>query len=126
MADEFNKTVDEFLDALSNIVPNDPRITMYRTSIQFAKMMGNSHLSIFMSKLEPYEDQLFSKNNDFFVKEQMVDGVTNLSFDLGLNELWPTLNEDIQNTIWDYFKVLYLQCYKALGKDMSALFSRIS
>jgi hypothetical protein len=126
MIDEFNKTVDEFLDALSKILPNDPRISLYKKSIQFAKMMGTSHLDVFMTKLEPYEAQIFSKNDDFFVKEQTINGVTNISFDLGINELWPTLDEHVQNTIWEYFQILYVMCYNTLGKDMPGLLSRIA
>ncbi len=125
MAQEFNKTVDEFFKAMSIILPNDPRLSTYKNMFEFAKMMGNSH-SIFMSTLEPYEEQIFSENNDFFDKEQCINGVTNIPFTMGIGDTWSTLDKNTKSCIWEYFKTLYFQCNMALGNNSSELLARIS
>ncbi len=124
MAQEFNKTVDEFFKAMSIILPNDSRVSTYRGIFEFSKMMGNSH-SIFMSTLEPYEEQIFTENTDFFDKEQCINGVTNIPFTMGIKDTWSTLDEKTKSCIWEYFKILYYQCNEALGNNSSELLARI-
>jgi len=125
MAEEFNKTVNEFFKAMSVILPNDSRVSMYKSTFELAKMMGNSHYGIFMSNLEPYEKQIFTENNDFFDREQCINGVINIPFTMGIGDTWSTLSKDTKNVIWEYFKILYFQCHKALGNNSSELLARI-
>lgn len=126
---KFNRTLEEFIDALADVYENHPKVgrdlIIFRE--KFALIKGiNPRLPLeqFIKHVVPHKAKILEQDEQFFIELDVKKTAKNENsvFQLlRIQEMWQTENNDqIKTTIWTYFKVLVILAEKAMMKYMEA------
>ena len=110
----FNNQIDNFLDDLRIVCPNEKEFGMLKNGISIVK---KTNPRIILNQLNeiiiPYKEQLLLRNDSFFIVRDFQDDFTTVSSDYiskvtnKLKELWKSgLTDDDKLKVWDYFQSL--------------------
>lgn len=112
----FNKIVDKFLTDLQSILPEEKDITILKSQIAVTTMLFEGKvLQSFIETVYPFKEHIMSKNEDFFLGDEISDKKDYLSEALHLSDLWKNkLSENNKEIIWKYFQVMTVLAEKSL------------
>jgi hypothetical protein len=115
----FTNLLDEFIEDLEMLMPNNPEIGAYKMAIDSLKKYNpRGLLDQFMSYVGPYYAYIFQKNEAFFLNLDNLKADSNFQqYDeseqqesfmkmVELKDKWSDLTEHNKNAIWDYFQAL--------------------
>ena len=110
----FNNQIDNFLDDLRIVCPNEKEFGMLKNGISIVKKTNpRIILNQFNEIIIPYKEQLLLRNDSFFIVRDFQDDFTTVSSDYiskvtnKLKELWKSgLTDDDKLKVWDYFQSL--------------------
>jgi hypothetical protein len=110
----FNNQIDNFLDDLMIVCPNEKEFSMLKNGIALVKKTNpRIILNQFNEMILPYKEQLLLRNESFFIVKDFNDDFTSVSSDYiskvtnKLKSLWEKgLSNDDKRKIWDYFHSL--------------------
>ncbi len=124
--DEFNKTLDEFINKLILQFPEESKLKTYYSAFKVSKMYDKSvPIKIFMGGCLSFKDQIKERNSEFFIQRpQFINKVTkcsSFSDDIGLVNYWQNLSKTSQKAIWDYVQTLFVMGEMYINKDTSII-----
>jgi hypothetical protein len=100
----FNKLIDEFLNELMDIFPNETKIKVQHNLFQtLCKSNSRKIPNDFMINSIPYLEKICMKDEEFF------KGSDNFFLNrIGFDKIWtPDLSENTKNAIWNYIKSFF-------------------
>ena len=108
----FNNQIDNFLDDLMVVCPNEKEFGMLKNGISIVKKTNpRIILNQFSEIIIPYKEQLLLRNDSFFIVRNFQDDFATVSSDYiskvtnKLKSLWESdLTDDDKGKIWDYFQ----------------------
>jgi hypothetical protein len=118
--ENFHKQADEFLKKMMDTFKELTVIGQYYGMYKMMKKLPNGEIKtieLLMTGLEPYGQQIMTRDEHFFKDDQFVGTAENLSGQLGLVKIWDSIDQTTKDAIWDYIKVLYILGLKSLGKS---------
>ena len=124
--DEFNKTLDEFINKMMVQFPNEVKLKTYYSAFKVARTYDKGvPIKLFMGGCLKFTGQIKNRDTDFFRKrKQFVDTITeasSFSNDIGLVNYWDNLSDVSKNAIWDYIQTLYVMGEMYINKDTSII-----
>lgn len=113
----FNNNAKEFMNNMINMFPHEVSLKTYFLLFQAKEAMDpKSPCIMFMENLEPFGEQIMTKNEKFFKDDQYVNKAESISGKMGLIKYWESLNEETKDNIWKYVQILYVSGMKVTGK----------
>tara|TARA_B100001094_G_C17775202_1_gene597026 strand:+ start:141 stop:503 length:363 start_codon:yes stop_codon:yes gene_type:complete len=114
----FTKQMEQFINELSEMFPQDKHIAMGKSTLFIVKKANpRKLLEFFKFYFYKYEDKIMSKDESFFLErnfdDQLSDYVKSLNAITNLKQYWKNLTEKTKNTIWLYLIVLLKLSKKA-------------
>lgn len=124
--EEFNKTLDEFINKLIIQFPEETKLKTYYSAFKVTKMYDKSvPIKIFMGGCLEFKDQIKTRDSTFFIhRPQFINKVakcSSFSDDIGLVNYWQNLTETSQKAIWDYVQTLFVMGEMYINKDTSII-----
>lgn len=124
--EEFNKTLDEFINKMIVQFPNETKLKTYYSAYKVTKMYDKSMpIKIFMGGCLEFTEQIKTRDSDFFAKRKnFVDKIKQCSSftdDTGLVNYWENLSDTSKTAIWDYIQTLYVMGEMYVNKDTSII-----
>ena len=124
--EEFNKTLDEFINKLIVQFPEETKLKTYYSAFKVTKMYDKSvPIKIFMGGCLEFKDQIKNRDSQFFIhRPQFINKVakcSSFSDDIGLVNYWQNLSETSQKAIWDYVQTLFVMGEMYINKDTSII-----
>lgn len=116
----FNKTVDTFLEQLIKILPEEKDIKIFQSQISVALMFDESKiLKSFIEFVSPYKKQILSKDEKFFLGDNVEIEKDYMSKAIHLTDLWKNkLSTENKEIVWKYFQVLTVLSDKYIKEFM--------
>lgn len=127
----FNSQLESMLNDLIRIFPDARDIKVYREKFLLAKSANSQMvLLIFLKYIYPYKKRIIEQDESFFLSDNLTNElITNdeikkqtesdseyiLTQALGLKTLWRRMDEEQQETLWKYFKVLVVLCERYIN-----------
>jgi hypothetical protein len=112
----FNKMVNNFLDELQTILPNEKDIMIFKSQLDIASMV-NPHklLQSFISYVYPYKKYIMEKKEEFFLGDNISLEKDYMSDAIHLTDLWKNkLSEENKEVVWKYFQVMIILSEKSM------------
>lgn len=124
--EEFNKTLDEFINKLIIQFPEETKLKTYYSAFKVTKMYDKSvPIKIFMGGCLEFKDQIKTRDSQFFIQRpQFINKVakcSSFSDDIGLVNYWHNLTKTSQKAIWDYVQTLFVMGEMYINKDTSII-----
>lgn len=117
MYKQFNTMANIFLSRMEETFPNEPKVKLYRQKFVLVQGMNSRKpVEMFVENMEPFGEQILSKNEIFFKQENFVNTAESISGKMGLIKYWDSLNDNTKNTIWEYLQGLYVLGMASLDK----------
>lgn len=116
---KFNKIIDEFLNELSIILPEEKDIAIFRSQISVFSMIDEGKIiKSFIEHVYPYKKNILENDEHFFLGDGNIKNETDyLSESIHLKSLWKNkLSNENKEVVWKYFKVLILLSQKYIEK----------
>ena len=122
--DEFNKTLDEFINKMINQFPQENKLKSYYSAYKVTKMYDKSMpIKIFMGGCLEFKEQIKRRDSEFFTKRKTfvnkVKQASSFTDDTGLVNYWENLSESSKTAIWDYMQTLFVMGEMYINKDNS-------
>ena len=110
----FNNQIDNFLEDLITVCPEEKEFKMLKNGISLVKKTNpRIILSQFIEMIFPYKEQILLRNEDFFIGKDYQEDFTNVSSDYistitgKLKNIWASgISESDKVKIWEYFHSL--------------------
>lgn len=120
--DEFNKTLDEFINKMIIQFPQETKLKTYYSAFKVTKMYDKTMpIKIFMGGCLQFSEQIRTRDTEFFAKrKQFVSKLTKASSftdDTGLSNYWEQLSNYSKKAIWDYIQTLFVMGEMYINKD---------
>ena len=122
----FNSQLENLLNDLIRIFPENKNIKVYREKFLLAKSANPQLiLLVFLKYVYPYKQQVQDKNEQFFLSDHLTNEISNnedvkkdsesdseyiITQALGIKKLWTRMSDEQKETLWKYFKVLMVLC----------------
>ena len=124
--EEFNRTLDEFINKMIAQFPNESKLKTYYSAYKVTKMYDKTMpIKIYMGGCLNFTEQIKNRDSDFFAKrKQFVDKLKQCSSftdDTGLVNYWEQLSDTSKNAIWDYVQTLYVMGEMYINKDTNII-----
>ena len=124
--EEFNKTLEEFINKMILQFPEETKLKTYYSAFKVTKMYDKSMpIKIYMGGCLSFTEQIKNRDSDFFAKrKQFVEKVKQCSSftdDTGLVNYWEKLSDISKKAIWDYIQTLYIMGEMYINKDTSII-----
>lgn len=111
----FNTQVQNLIDDLKNLYPNEKDINLFREKFKLVKF-ANPRIIIenFIVYVYPYKEFIMNKNEKYFIEE---DNSINRECDkneisltkvINFKKLWEKTSDKNKDAIWKYFQVLII------------------
>lgn len=110
----FNNQIDNFLDDLMLVCPEEKEFGMLKNGIAVVRKTNpRLILNQFNEMITPYKEQILLRNEDFFMIKDFQEDFTTVSSDYiskvtnKLKKLWKSdITETDKQKIWEYFSSL--------------------
>ena len=124
--DEFNKTLDEFINKMINQFPQENKLKSYYSAYKVTKMYDKSMpIKIFMGGCLEFKEQIKRRDSEFFTKRKTfvnkVKQASSFTDDTGLVNYWENLSDASKKAIWDYMQTLFVMGEMYINKDNSII-----
>ncbi len=124
--DEFNKTLDEFINKMIIQFPEETKLKTYYSAFKVTKMYDKTMpIKIYMGGCLEFKEQITNRDTQFFAKrEEFVNKIRQASSftdDTGLVNYWDNLSENSKKAIWDYIQTLFIMGEMYINKDSSII-----
>ena len=124
--DEFNKTLDEFINKMIIQFPLETKLKTYYSAFKVSRMCDKTMpIKIYMGGCMDFKEQIKNRDTEFFAKrKQFVNKLKKCSSftdDTGLVNYWENLTDISKNAIWDYVQTLYVMGEMYIKKDNSII-----
>ena len=124
--EEFNKTLDEFIQKLILQFPEETKLKTYYSAFKVTKMYDKTMpVKIYMGGCLQFTDQIKARDSEFFAKRpQFVERIKKCSSftdDTGLVNYWEQLSDASKNAIWDYVQTLFVMGEMYINKDTTMI-----
>lgn len=122
--DEFNKTLDEFMNKMILQFPQETKLKTYYSAFKVTKMYDKTMpIKIFMGGCLQFSQQIKSRDTEFFAKRKAfvnkMAQASSFSDDTGLVNYWDSLSNNSKTAIWDYIQTLFVMGEMYINKDTS-------
>ena len=126
IVDEFNKTLDEFINKMIIQFPEEPKLKTYYSAYKVTKMYDKTMpIKIFMGGCLEFSKQIKSRDTEFFAKRKgfvnKLQQASSFSDDIGLVNYWDNLSSNSKKAIWDYVQTLYVMGEMFINKDTTII-----
>ena len=112
----FTNQLQNLINNLSKMYPNDPDIIFSKTTVGFIKRTNPRKLSeIFNKYVKQYESQIMSKDEEFLMNNNFTEDdnieIINQKIDYAesiianLRKYWSSMDDDSKENIWKYLQV---------------------
>lgn len=131
----FNQQLENLLNDLIALFPDNKNIKVYREKYLLAKGMNPQLvLLIFLKYIYPYKQYIVDKNEEFFLSDNLISSVSSnsdiqkesdsdtdyiLTQALGMKKLWQMMEDREKEIMWQYFKVLAVLCERYAQEAMT-------
>ena len=110
----FNNQIDNFLDDLITVCPEEKEFKMLKNGISLVKKTNpRIILTQFIEMIFPYKEQILLRNEEFFIVKDFQEDFSNVSSDYismitrKLKNIWESgVSESDKVKIWEYFHSL--------------------
>lgn len=124
--EEFNKTLEEFINKMINQFPEETKLKSYYSAYKVTKMYDKTMpIKIYMGGCLPFKEQIKSRDSDFFAKRESfvnkLQKASSFGDDIGLVNYWEGLSNNSKNAIWDYVQTLFIMGEMYVNKDTSII-----
>jgi len=97
--------------------PQEPKVRLYRQQFILVKDMNfKKPVEMFVENMEPFGEQILSKDELFFKQDTFVNSAQSISGKMGLIKYWDSLNDKTKDAIWEFVHALYVLGMSCLGK----------
>lgn len=126
VVEDFNNTLDEFIQKLISQFPQESKLKSYHSVFKMSKMYDKGvPIKIYMGGCINFKDQIKSRDSDFFVnRKQFVEGMakcSSFSDDIGLVNYWHSLSEETKKAMWDYVQTLFVLGEMYINNDTTLI-----
>lgn len=113
---QFNKIVNNFLDELQQILPEEKDIVIFKSQVDITIMINpNKILNSFIKYVYPYKQNIMEKNESFFLGDGVSIQQDYMSNAIHLTDLWKTkLSDTNKEIVWKYFQVMTIIAEKTI------------
>lgn len=123
---EFNKTLEEFINKMIIQFPQETKLKSYYSAYKVTKMYDKTMpIKIFMGGCLQFSGQIKSRDTEFFAKRKgfidKLQKASSFSDDIGLVNYWENLSDSSKNAIWDYVQTLFVMGEMYINKDTSII-----
>jgi len=120
--DEFNKTLDEFMNKMILQFPFENKLKTYYSAFKVTKMCDKTiPIKIYMGGCLQFSDQIKNRDTEFFAKRKTfvnrMSVASSFTDDTGLVNYWDNLSVNSKNAIWDYVQTLFVMGEMFINKD---------
>lgn len=124
VVDEFNKTLDEFINKMILQFPVETKLKTYYSAFKVTKMYDKSMpIKIFMGGCLNFTQQIKDRDTEFFAKRETfvnrIKEASSFTDDTGLVNYWENLSDASKTAIWDYIQTLFVMGEMYINKDSS-------
>jgi len=117
MYSQFNTLALTFLNRMEETFPQEPKVRLYRQQFILVKDMNfKKPVEMFVENMEPFGEQILSKDELFFKQDTFVNSAQSISGKMGLIKYWDSLNDKTKDAIWEFVHALYVLGMSCLGK----------
>jgi len=121
---EFNKTLDEFMNKMILQFPQEGKLKTYYSAFKVTKMYDKTMpIKIYMGGCLQFSEQIKSRDTEFFAKRKAfvnkMAQASSFSDDTGLVNYWDSLSDNSKTAIWDYIQTLFIMGEMYINKDTS-------
>lgn len=112
----FNKMVNNFLDELQTILPDEKDIVIFKSQLDVTAMI-NPHkiLQSFILYVYPYKKYIMEKKEEFFLGNNISLKKDYMTEAIHLTDLWKTkLSNENKEVVWKYFQVMIILSEKSM------------
>ena len=110
----FNNQIDNFLDDLITVCPEEKEFKMLKNGISLVRKSNpRIILAQFVEMIFPYKEQILLRNEEFFIVKDFHEDFTNVSSDYismitnKLKKIWESgITNSDKEKIWEYFQSL--------------------
>ena len=122
--DEFNKTLDEFINKMILQFPQETKLKTYYSAFKVTKMYDKTMpIKIYMGGCLQFADQIKNRDTEFFAKRKAfvnkIAQASSFTDDTGLVNYWENLSDNSKTAIWDYIQTLFIMGEMYINKDSS-------
>lgn len=122
--DEFNKTLDEFINKMILQFPEETKLKTYYSAYKVTRMYDKTMpLKIYMGGCLQFSEQIRNRDTYFFAKRKAfvnkIAQASSFTDDTGLVNYWENLSDVSKNAIWDYIQTLFVMGEMYINKDSS-------
>jgi hypothetical protein len=122
--EEFNKTLDEFINKMILQFPQETKLKSYYSAFKVTRMYDKTvPIKIYMGGCLQFTNQIKSRDTDFFSKRKTfvnkISTASSFTNDTGLVNYWGSLTDNSKNAIWDYVQTLFVMGEMYINKDSS-------
>lgn len=101
----FRKTYLDFIDELIDQFPNESDLIIAR--VFFSDQVPVSLvIEKFIEKVLPHENQIKSRNEDYFLSEENVFSTTHNKEVIKFRKLWPQLDKENREAVFQWFDAM--------------------
>lgn len=110
----FNNQIDNFLDDLITVCPEEKEFKMLKNGISLVRKSNPRIILVqFVEMIFPYKEQILLRNEEFFIVKDFHEDFTNVSSDYismitnKLKKIWESgITNSDKEKIWEYFQSL--------------------
>ena len=110
----FNNQIDNFLDDLITVCPEEKEFKMLKNGISLVRKSNpRIILAQFVEMIFPYKEQILLRNEEFFIVKDFQEDFSNVSSDYismitnKLKKIWESgITDSDKEKIWEYFHSL--------------------
>ena len=115
---KFNNLAEEFLNKMIKTFPDEKKLSVYLIHFKTTKTFSSKKPAEFFTlPLIPYAKQLMSKDEKFFKKDELVNGIESFSEQTGLIDRWESMTPKIKESIWNYLQSLLVLGMMVLNRQ---------
>lgn len=117
--DLFNTQVNNLLESLYKTFPHMTHIGVLQSQLEITLMVNPRKVYTGFAKyVYPHKEEIMSKNENYFLEDNVEIKEDYLSSTLKLKELWSTvLTHENKETIWSYFQVFIVLAERIMKED---------
>ena len=124
--DEFNNTLDEFLQKIINQFPEQSKLKKYHKTFKLTSLYDKSlPIKIYIGSTINYKEQISKRDSEFFKYKpgfsEYCTKYSSFANDSGLVERWDGLSDESKNSIWDYVQTLFVMGEMYINKDSNLI-----
>jgi hypothetical protein len=117
MHKQFNSLALTFLARMEKTFPDEIKIKVYRQKFELLQNANfKAPVEMFVGNMYDYGEQILTKDELFFKKDNFVNNAESISGKMGLINYWDSIEQATKDIIWKYIQDLYILGMRSMGK----------